>query len=73
MKRTAIIEQKILSDLRGLPAEKMLEAADFIEYLKVRQTDWRVRFKSFLGKIEPKMKKVSYADVAKEISKTRGK
>jgi hypothetical protein len=33
--------------------------------------DWAERFKTFLKKIEPKMKKVSYSDIAGETDKAK--
>jgi|GEM_PF-2914145 hypothetical protein len=73
MRGTYVLEKKILSDLKELPPTKVSEVIDFIEYLKMRQKDWKERFKSFLKKIEPKMKKVTYSEIAKEIVRTRGR
>lgn len=41
--------------------------------LEKPKEDWAERFKSFLKKIEPKMKKISYAEIAKETDKVRNK
>jgi hypothetical protein len=44
VRETYILEKKILSDLKDLPPTKVSE------YLKMRQKDWKERFKSFLKK-----------------------
>lgn len=71
MKGASVLERRILSDLKDLPPTKISEVVDFIEYLKMRQKDWKERFKSFLKKIEPKLSRVSYAEIAKEIARVR--
>lgn len=70
---TSMLKKRILADLENLTQPKIAEVADFIEYLKVRQSNWRERFKSFLKKTEPKMARVSYSDIRKEITKARNK
>lgn len=70
---TSVLKKRIVADLNELPPPKVSEVFDFVEYLKVRQKGWKERFKAFLKKIEPKMKRLSYAEIAKEIGKVRGK
>lgn len=70
---TSVLKKKILADLNELPPPKISEVVDFVEYLKTRQNNWKGRFKNFLKKIDPKMKKVSYAEISREITKVRVK
>lgn len=69
----SVLKKKILADLSELPAPKISEVFDFVEYLKTRQRNWKERFKSFLKRIGPRMKKISYTEIAKEIVKAREK
>ncbi len=73
MKNTPTIEKKILANLRRLPSSKKLEVFDFIGYLRRKEDTWKDRFKDFLKKIDPKMKKISYSAISHEIKRARNK
>ena len=50
---------------------KLLSGQEVV--LEKPKKDWAERFRSFLKKIEPKLKKVSYADITGETGRVRSR
>jgi len=43
MPRTGL-RQKLIEEIKGLPAEKVREVANFVDYLSLREDDWFVEY-----------------------------
>jgi hypothetical protein len=38
------LKQRLMDDIRGLPEGKVKEVIDFVEYLKLKEDEWFIRY-----------------------------
>lgn len=63
-------EDKLVSTVKGLPINKVIELISYAEYLKERE-NWKERFQVFLSKIEGRLNDITEEDIDREIQEVR--
>lgn len=63
-------EDKLVSTVKGLPINKVIELISYAEYLKERE-NWKERFQVFLSKTEGRLNDITEEDIDREIQEVR--
>ena len=68
------LKEKLFADIRGLPEGKVKEVSDFVEYLKLKEDEWYIRYISQRSKRtkedrEAGKKFIGLAELQKEYQK----
>ncbi|MDI6794344.1 MAG: hypothetical protein QME81_16015 [bacterium] len=65
-----VFEDKLVSTVKNLPMNKVIELISYAEYLKGKE-DWRKRFQAFLSKVGDKLDNITEEDIYREIQEVR--
>lgn len=70
MEAHRVFEDKLVSAVKDLPTNKVIELISYAEYLKGKE-NWRERFQVFLSKVEDKLDNITEEDISREIQEVR--
>ena len=70
MKVHRVFEDKLVSTVKYLPINKMIELISYAEYLKGKE-NYRKRFDGFLSRVEDKLENITDEDIYREIQEVR--
>ncbi|MBI4651587.1 hypothetical protein HY745_09955 [Candidatus Desantisbacteria bacterium] len=65
-----VFEDRLMSTVKDLPTNKVVELINYAEYLKGKE-NWKIKFRAFLSKVENKLDNITEEDIQKEIQEVR--
>ncbi|MBU1486956.1 hypothetical protein KKH56_02750 [bacterium] len=70
MQAHRVFEEKLVSTVKNLPINKVMELISYAEYLKERE-GLKERFQAFLSRVEDKLDNITEEEVNREIQEVR--